>query len=61
MNNYPDAGFDQPFFIVTWVETGLALVLLSARCFTAWKIVRYTGPDLILSIITFVGPPVKQI
>ncbi|KOC08623.1 hypothetical protein AFLA70_391g000860 [Aspergillus flavus AF70] len=49
----PQTGFDQPFFIVTWVETGLALVLLSARCFTSWKIVQYTGPDLILTIITF--------
>ncbi|KAB8267473.1 hypothetical protein BDV30DRAFT_37798 [Aspergillus minisclerotigenes] len=53
MSDHPQTGFDQPFFIVTWVETGLALVLLSARCFTSWKIVQYTGPDLILTIITF--------
>ncbi|OGM39521.1 hypothetical protein ABOM_011943 [Aspergillus bombycis] len=54
MSNHQQTGFDQPFFIVTWIETGLALVLLSVRCFTSWKIVQYTGPDLILAIITFI-------
>ncbi|KNG82020.1 hypothetical protein ANOM_010257 [Aspergillus nomiae NRRL 13137] len=54
MSNHPQTGFGRPFFIVTWVETGLALILLSARCYTSWKIVRYTGPDLILAIITFI-------
>ncbi|GKZ19504.1 hypothetical protein AbraIFM66951_011891 [Aspergillus brasiliensis] len=47
-------GFGQPFFIVTWVEFGLAFIFMIARCVAASKLVHNVAKDLYLAIATFV-------
>ncbi|PWY70941.1 hypothetical protein BO70DRAFT_399558 [Aspergillus heteromorphus CBS 117.55] len=47
-------GFAQPFFIVTWVEFGLAVLFMGARCFAASKLVHNIAKDIYLAAATFV-------
>lgn len=49
-----NAGFSQPYFIVTWAESGVAVILLSARCYTAARILHHVATDLYLALVTFV-------
>jgi hypothetical protein len=47
-------GFNQSFFIVTWVEFSISIFLLIARCFTSIRITHHVASDLYLSLATFV-------
>ena len=47
-------GYDQPFFIITWVEFGLGIILMAARCFAASRLIHNIAMDLYLAIATFV-------
>ncbi|KAL5000357.1 hypothetical protein BDV10DRAFT_37313 [Aspergillus recurvatus] len=53
MNESSHTGFDEPYFITTWVEFVIAIFLLAARCYTALRIVKYVARDLPLAILTF--------
>ncbi|KAL4760566.1 uncharacterized protein BDW70DRAFT_150698 [Aspergillus foveolatus] len=53
MNESSHTGFDEPYFIVTWVEFVIAIFLLAARCHTALRIVKRVAADLPLAILTF--------
>ncbi|KAL4990800.1 hypothetical protein BDW68DRAFT_21842 [Aspergillus falconensis] len=53
MNESSHTGFDEPYFIATWVEFVIAIFLLAARCYTALRIVKYVARDLPLAILTF--------
>ncbi|KAL4887198.1 hypothetical protein BJY04DRAFT_49265 [Aspergillus karnatakaensis] len=46
-------GFHKPYFIVTWVEFVIAILLLAARCYTSLRIVKYIAQDLPLAMLTF--------
>jgi hypothetical protein len=54
MNESSHTGFDDPYFIVTWVEFVIAILLLAARCYTSLRIVKRVAADLPLAILTFV-------
>lgn len=47
-------GFSKPFFIVTWVEFGVSIGLIIARCYTATRIIHHVAGDLYLTLATFV-------
>lgn len=49
-----NAGFSRPYFIVTWAESGVAIILLSARYYTAARILHHVATDLYLALATFV-------
>ncbi|RAK97431.1 uncharacterized protein BO80DRAFT_363982 [Aspergillus ibericus CBS 121593] len=49
----PD-GYGQPFFIITWVEFGLGIILMAARCFAASRLVHKIATDVYLAIATFI-------
>ncbi|OJI99310.1 hypothetical protein ASPVEDRAFT_187353 [Aspergillus versicolor CBS 583.65] len=44
---------NQPFFVLSWVLCGIALVLLIGRCYAAWKLLGRHRADLYLAITTF--------
>lgn len=54
-------GFGQPFFIVTWVEFGLAIIFMIARCVAASKLIHNVAKDLYLAIATFVSTLLPQL
>lgn len=47
-------GFHRPFFIVCWIEFIVAILLLCARCYTAFRIVHRITADFYLAVSTFV-------
>lgn len=49
-----NTGFSKPYFIVTWVELGVSTLFLSARCYTAFRILHYVANDLYMALATFV-------
>ncbi|KAL3471899.1 hypothetical protein BJX99DRAFT_262829 [Aspergillus californicus] len=54
MSTHSVTGFHRPYFIVTWVEFSIAILLIVARCYTSLRIVKYVARDLPLAIATFV-------
>jgi hypothetical protein len=48
------AGYGLTLMVVTWVEAGIATVLIVARVYTTWKITRHLRSDLYLALLTFV-------
>ncbi|KAL4909214.1 hypothetical protein BDW74DRAFT_78724 [Aspergillus multicolor] len=54
MSDPSHTGFHKPYFIVTWVEFGISMFFLAARCYTALRITKYVACDLHLAIVTFV-------
>lgn len=53
-NNPGHAGLRQAFNIAAWVEFGLAFLLLCARFFASWRIVKHIASDFYLALATFV-------
>ncbi|GES63676.1 hypothetical protein ATEIFO6365_0007036300 [Aspergillus terreus] len=47
-------GFHRPFFIVCWIEFIVAILLLCARCYTAFRIVHRITVDFYLAVGTFI-------
>lgn len=53
-DGFEETGFQQPFFIVSWVEFGLSLVLFHIRWYTCQKILHRTGNDFYVASATLV-------
>ncbi|KAL4921522.1 hypothetical protein BDW62DRAFT_129966 [Aspergillus aurantiobrunneus] len=53
MSSHSHTGFQKPYFIVTWVEFGISILLLAARWYISLRIVKYVARDLPLAIATF--------
>ncbi|PWY68067.1 hypothetical protein BO94DRAFT_527795 [Aspergillus sclerotioniger CBS 115572] len=47
-------GYGQPFFTITWVEFGLGIILMVARCLAASRLIHNIATDLYLAIATFI-------
>ncbi|OJJ64539.1 hypothetical protein ASPSYDRAFT_39267 [Aspergillus sydowii CBS 593.65] len=53
MTGHSYTGYHKPYFIVTWVEFSVSVLLLAARCYASLRIVKSSAPDLYLAILTF--------
>jgi hypothetical protein len=50
----PLASYGRTLLIVSWVEAAIASILLLARVYTTWRIIRHIRSDLYLALLTFV-------